>query len=243
MIPSPYILARRKLWTLGLVAGAAAFVGWALWEAATWPDISALAQKNPPTTAFIEAYRGWGWFGPRNPVEWSFVPYGRISPNLKRAVLVAEDIGFFSHDGFATEEMRRALEDAWEEKSLPRGASTVTQQLAKNLYLSPSRNPLRKVKEAILTAQLEYHLSKRRILELYLNVAELGPGIYGAEAAARHYFGKSARALTDREAAQLAASLPYPEGWHPGSRSARYQRRVRIVLRRMPQAWWLNRRL
>jgi monofunctional biosynthetic peptidoglycan transglycosylase len=243
MIPSPYLLARRKLWALGLLAAAAALAAWAVWEAVTWPDVAALATRNPPTTAFIEAYRGWGWFGPRNPVQWSFVPYGRISPNLKRAVLVSEDIGFFSHDGFATEEMRRALEDAWEEKSLPRGASTVTQQLAKNLFLSPSRNPLRKVKEAILTAQLESHLSKRRILELYLNVAELGPGIYGAEAAARHYFGKSARALTDREAAQLAASLPYPEGWHPGSRSARYQKRVRIVLRRMPQAWWLNRRL
>ncbi len=243
MIAAPFSLPRRQLLTVCLLAAAAVLGLFALWEAVTWPDVAALAEANPASTAFIDAYRGRGWLGPRKPVEWTFVPYARISPNLKRAVLVAEDIGFFSHDGFATDEMKRALQDAWEEKSLPRGASTVTQQLAKNLYLSPWRNPLRKVKEAILTTQLERNLSKRRILELYLNVAELGPGIYGVEAAARHYYGKSARALSDREAAQLAASLPYPEGWHPGSQSARYQRRVRIVLRRMPQAWWLGRRL
>jgi monofunctional biosynthetic peptidoglycan transglycosylase len=243
MIAPPYSVPRRRRWAVWIAALFGLLLLWAAWQAITWPDVAALADENPDSTAFIDHYRGWGIFGGKREVAWSWVPYARISPNLKRAVLVSEDIGFFSHDGFATEEMRRALQDAWEEKTLPRGASTITQQLAKNLYLSPSRNPLRKVKEALLTRQLETELSKRRILEIYLNVAEMGTGIYGAEAAARHYFGKSARNLSAREAAQLAASLPYPAGWHPGSKSARYQRRVRIVLRRMPQAWWLNRRI
>lgn len=242
MIASPYSMPHRVrrrglLWALAAVV--VLFLGYQL---LTWPDVAALAKENPATTAFIDDYRGWGWFGGKKEVAWTWVPAARISPHLKRAVVVSEDIGFFSHDGFATAEMKRALADAWEEKSLPRGASTISQQLAKNLYLSPSRNPLRKVKEAILTRQLERSLSKRRILEIYLNVAELGTGIYGAEAAARHYFGKSARSLTPREAAQLAAALPYPKGWHPGSKSKRYQRRVRIVERRMAKARWLDRR-
>ena len=156
-------------------------------------------------------------------------------------MLVGEDIGFFSHHGFEHREIRSSLEEAWEERRLPRGASTITQQLAKNLWLSPSRNPLRKVKEAALTWQLERQLSKRRILELYLNVVELGPGIYGAEAAARHYFGKSARSLSTHEAAQLAASLPNPRNWHPGSKSRGYKWRVRMIERRMGKAGWLRR--
>ena len=137
-------------------------------------------------------------------------PYARIAPDLKVAILVAEDIDFFSHEGFAVGEMKLALEEAWKEGEAPRGASTITQQLAKNLWLSPSRNPWRKVKEALLTRSLERHLEKRRILELYLNVVEFGPGIYGAEAASRNYFGVAASALTRRQAAELAASLPKP---------------------------------
>ena len=126
---------------------------------------------------------------------------------------------------------------------VPRGASTITQQLAKNLWLSPSRNPWRKVKEALLTIQLEQDLDKRRILELYLNVAEFGKGIYGAEAASRHYFGKSASGLSDGEAAQLAASLPKPSAWHPGSTSRAWQARTRIILDRMQRSRWLLGRL
>jgi monofunctional biosynthetic peptidoglycan transglycosylase len=212
---------------------------WALWEVLTWPDVAALAHRRPTTTAFIEHYRDGGWFGKPRPVEWQWVPYSQISPNLKRAVLCGEDMGFFSHHGFERAEMKAALADAWEEKRLPRGASTITQQLAKNLWLSPSHNPLRKLKEAALTRQLEAHLGKRRILELYLNVAELGPGIYGAEAAARHYFGKPARSLTEREAAQLAAALPLPTVWHPGTDLRAYRRHVQTVLRRMSRAGWL----
>jgi monofunctional biosynthetic peptidoglycan transglycosylase len=129
------------------------------------------------------------------------------------------------------------------EKRPPRGASTLTQQLAKNLWLSPSRNPWRKAKEALLTWQLERRLAKRRILELYLNVVEFGPGVYGAEAAARHYFDKSAAELSEVEAAQLAAALPRPRAWRPGSDSAVYRRRVASVERRMVKAVWLWREI
>ena len=150
---------------------------------------------------------------------------------------------FFSHNGFDEAEIRAALQDAWREKSIPRGASTITQQVAKNLWLSGSYNPLRKVKEAILTHQLETHLSKRRILEIYLNVAEFGEGIYGAEAAARHYYHRSAAGLTDRQAAELSASLPRPRSWHPGVKSRAYLREVRITLRRMAMARWVAREI
>ena len=184
MIAPPYEAPRKGRVRL-LILALLGLVGlWLAWEALTWPDVAALAKEDPETTAFIEQHRRGGWLGlgPDRDVKWTWVPYSRISSNLKRAVIVSEDIEFYSHNGFSTREQRAALEDAWEEKKLPRGASTLTQQLAKNLWLSPSRNPLRKVKEAILTWQLERSLTKRRILEVYLNVVEFGEGIYGAEA-------------------------------------------------------------
>ncbi|HEX7182187.1 MAG TPA: monofunctional biosynthetic peptidoglycan transglycosylase [Thermoanaerobaculia bacterium] len=234
--PRPRRLRRILLVLLGL------FVLYLAWEAVTWPDVSALADQKPRSTAFIERYERGPWLGlgPDREAEWKWVSYSRISSNLKRAVVVSEDIRFFSHEGFDEVEMRAALEDAWEDRELPRGASTITQQVAKNLWLSGSYNPLRKVKEAILTWQLERELKKRRILEIYLNVAEFGPGIYGAEAAARHYYGKSVRSLTERQAAELAASLPRPHSWHPGVKSKGYQRRVRSIQRRMSKARWLR---
>jgi monofunctional glycosyltransferase len=230
---------RRRLF----LAFLALLAGYLAWEAATWPDVAALAHAHPKTTAFIEKYRGWGLFGPRRKVEWAWVPYERIAPSFKRAVIVSEDMRFFAHNGFDDAEIRAALKDAWEEKELPRGASTITQQVAKNLWLSGSYNPLRKVKEAILTHQLESHLSKRRILEIYLNVVELGEGIYGAEAAARHYYHRPAASLSDRQAAELASALPRPRSWHPGVKSRAYQRDVRITLRRMAIARWVSREI
>lgn len=239
MIAPPYEpphFARNRL----LLLAALVLLGtWLAWEAVTWPNVAALGSHPPATTAFIEHYRGWGLFGAKPKVEWKWVPYSHISPHFKRAVLAGEDLRFFGHHGFDDEEIKAALQDAWDEKELPRGASTLTQQLARNLWLSPSYNPLRKLKEAILTFQLERTLSKRRILETYLNVVELGPGIYGAEAAARHYFGKSAANLTERQAAELAASLPAPKVWHPGSASRGYRAHTRTVVRRMARAGWL----
>jgi monofunctional biosynthetic peptidoglycan transglycosylase len=217
---------------------------WVAYEVATWPEVGRLARRPPRTTAFIERHRALARADGRDPrVAWVFTPASAIAPGLKVAVLVAEDITFFSHAGFAPAEMRDAVTRALADGELPRGASTITQQLAKNLWLSPSRNPLRKVKEALLTWQLERSLTKRRILEIYLNVVEFGEGVYGAEAAARHYYGKSARSLTGRQAAELAASLPRPKSWHPGSKSKSYQKKVRSIERRMAKAGWLRRRV
>ncbi len=229
------VLRRLLLAALGLVAA------WLAWEAWTWPDVRALARRPPATTAFIERYRAAQRAAGRDPhVAWSWVPYAAISPEIKRAVLVAEDIGFFSHHGFAVAEMREALTKALEEGGRPRGASTITQQLAKNLWLSPSRDPVRKAKEAILTGQLERALGKRRILECYLNVVELGPGVYGVEAASRRWFGRAAAEIDEREAAELAASLPSPSTWHPGSTRPGYRRYVETILRRMAKARFLD---
>jgi monofunctional glycosyltransferase len=162
---------------------------------------------------------------------------------MKVAVLVAEDINFFSHRGFDGGEIRKALTQALEDVDLPRGASTITQQLAKNLWLSPSRDPLRKAREAVLTWQLERTLDKRRLLELYLNVVELGPGVWGVESASRRYFGKAAADLDDDEAARLAASLPSPTTWHPGATGPGYRRHVESVRRRMDKAQFLRRQI
>ena len=215
--------------------------GVAVWEWFTWPDVAALARKNPPSTAFIERYRARQRAAGRDDrVQRVWVPHSIIAPGLKRAVLVGEDINFFSHRGFDLGEIRIAVTKAIEDGASPRGASTLTQQLAKNLWLSPSRNPLRKLEEAVLTWQLERTLPKRRIFELYLNVVEFGPGVYGVEAASRRYFGKSVSEVSDDEAAELAASLPSPARWHPGSTRPGYRRHVESIKRRMAKATFLG---
>jgi monofunctional biosynthetic peptidoglycan transglycosylase len=220
-----------------IAAVAIAAILWLVWEAATWPDVRALASRPPTTTAFIERYKERERAAGRTPrVEWRWVPAGAMSVHLKRAVLVAEDIAFFRHHGFSTAGMRVAMTEALEERKLPRGASTITQQLAKNLWLSPSRSPLRKAREAVMTWQLERALSKRRILECYLNVVEFGPGVYGAEAASRRYFGKAAAELGADEAAQLAGGLPRPRAWHPGVTTTAYRRYVASIRQRMEHA-------
>lgn len=216
----------------------------ATFTASTWPDVDALGERNPQTTAFIDSYRARAESrGEPSEVFWTWVPYDSISPHLKRAVLVAEDIGFFSHSGFETTEVKQAIRDALNGERSLRGASTITQQLAKNLWLSPSRSLLRKLKEAALTYQLEHRLSKRRILELYLNVVEFGPGVYGAEAAARYYFGKPAAALDPREAALLAAGLPRPSRWNPASDNQWYRQYTSDIQKRMERAEFLWRRI
>jgi monofunctional biosynthetic peptidoglycan transglycosylase len=231
---------RRRL-ALVVLLGVVAWLGYEAW---TWPSVGTLAVRPPRTTAFLERYRAEQRAAGRDDrVQWTWVPYGAISIHVKRAVVVGEDIGFFAHGGVDLDEVEEALERAVERKALPRGASTITQQLAKNLWLTPSRSPLRKLREAILAWQLERTLTKRRILELYLNVAELGPGCYGVEAAARRYFAKSAGDVGPLEAAQLAASLPNPRAWHPGSTSRVYQASVARILRRMERAVWLDRLL
>jgi monofunctional biosynthetic peptidoglycan transglycosylase len=220
----------RRLRLAGLVF-AVGFVLWLLFTWLTWPDVAALADRDPTTTAFIERYREVRRdAGEPDAVAWQPVPWDRISPNLKRAVIASEDTEFFFHDGFSRHEMKEALKKAIREGEAPRGASTITQQVAKNLWLTPRRSLTRKLREAILTRQLEKHLSKRRILELYLNIVEFGPGIYGAEAAARHYFGIPAAGLSPRQGAMLAAGLPRPKSWNPSSESEYYRARVERIL-------------
>jgi monofunctional biosynthetic peptidoglycan transglycosylase len=235
----------RARWpTRLLLAALTALAGWAAWEAVTWPDVGRLARERPSGTAFIDDYRArQRALGQSDRVAWQWTPYASISADVKRAVLVAEDINFFSHHGFEAAEVKAALRDAVRDGELPRGASTITQQLAKNLWLSPSRNPWRKAKEAVLAWQLERALDKRRILELYLNVAEFGPGIYGVGAASQRYFGRPASALGEDEAAQLAAALPYPAAWHPGAPSAAYRRHVASIRQRMARAAFLGRHI
>lgn len=163
-------------------------------------------------------------YPPKENTTW--VPLWAISPKLQTAVIIWEDPSFLHHRGLNYKEIGRSLLADIRAGEYVRGGSTITQQLAKNLWLSPSRNPLRKLKEGALTIQLEKYLDKRRILTVYLNVVEFGVGIYGAEAAAQHYFGKSARFLDEHEAALLAASLPRPKTWHAGVQSPAYLRRV-----------------
>ena len=200
----------------------------------TLPDVRVLRTSNPETTAFIELRareardRG---EEPRRVQRW--VSYAKISPHLKRAVLVAEDSAFWQHDGVDYEQLKESIEVNIERGGFVRGGSTITQQLAKNLYLSPSKNPIRKLRELLIARRLEAELSKQRILELYLNVIEWGDGIYGAEAAARSYFRKPASEVGPVEAALLAAAIINPRLLDPGKPSARLRRHQQTILRRM----------
>ncbi|MBA2301293.1 MAG: monofunctional biosynthetic peptidoglycan transglycosylase [Acidobacteria bacterium] len=217
-----------------LVAAVAVVFGCAVYALVTTPDVRSLRTKNPETTAFIEirskTARARGE-KPRRVQRW--VSYSRISPQLVRAVLVTEDSAFWQHDGLDYQQIKESMEVNLERGEFARGASTITQQLAKNLYLSPSKNPLRKLRELLIARRLESELTKGRILELYLNVIEWGNGIYGAEAAARAYFGKPASQLDAGESALLAAAIANPRVMNPGDPTARLRRRQQMVLRRM----------
>jgi monofunctional biosynthetic peptidoglycan transglycosylase len=225
----------------------AAFLAWLL---AVWPPPVWYRTHWPARTAFM-AMRGDAparrWYRP--------VPLDSMAPAVREAATTGEDARFWTHGGidyqevrhalgyrrarFAwdsardREELRRVLGRTWERRDALRGASTITQQVAKNLYLSPSRNPLRKVKEAVTAWRLERALGKARILELYLNIAELGKGVWGVEAASRRYYNVSARRLSETQAAALAATLPFPLRSNPGYRPNRMRRRQDLILRRM----------
>jgi monofunctional biosynthetic peptidoglycan transglycosylase len=212
----------------------AVLILWLGFEWLTFPDVALLAKEAPKTTAFMERRRKeLRAAGKSDTVSYQFVPYGRISPFLRRAVLVAEDDQFYEHEGVDVDAMKEAFERDWKTKKLSHGGSTITQQLAKNLYLSPSRNPLRKVKEYLLARSLEKHLTKKRILELYLNVVEMGERVYGAEAASRHYFRTAASGLSAPQAALLAGCLPNPRIMSPAAPNKRLRFRQRMILSRM----------
>jgi monofunctional biosynthetic peptidoglycan transglycosylase len=242
-----------------MLAGLVLFLGW-LWF--VWPPPAWYRWAWPRETAFMAMRRHQEEHLPastgrtRPPVRlYQPVPLALMPPAMRTAALIGEDHRFYEHGGIDYEairdamgyrrpdfrwasagdrsELRRAVGSLWGRRSRIRGASTITQQLAKNLYLSPSRNPLRKLKEAVTAWRLEYWLGKNRILELYLNVVELGREVWGVEAASRKYFGHSASRLTLEEAGALAATLPFPLVSNPGFRPARMRWRQSMIVRRV----------
>jgi monofunctional biosynthetic peptidoglycan transglycosylase len=218
----------------GAIAAAAVIFSTVGYTWLTLPDVRPLRRERPASTAFMRIREAEAKSAGK-PVRFvqRWVPYSRISPMLVRAVLVTEDAGFWQHDGIDYEEVRAAFSDTLYKGETLRGASTITQQLAKNLYLSPSRNPYRKIKELLITRRLEAELTKGRILELYLNVIEWGNGIWGAEAAAETYFGVPASALSAEQAALLAGAIINPRVYSPAHPNARLRRRQQIILGRM----------
>jgi monofunctional biosynthetic peptidoglycan transglycosylase len=223
----------RRPWR-ALAAVAAFGFGVVSYVYLTLPDVRSLATSPPTATAFMrlrEREAAAEGLKPKHVYRW--VPYSRISPNLKRAVLVAEDSAFWDHEGIDAEEIRKSIEDSLSRRQVPRGASTITQQLAKNLYLSPSYDPLRKVKELIIARRLEVALSKMRIFEIYLNVIEWGDRVWGAEAAARTYFGIPAASLSRQQSALLAGAIINPRLLTPARPTRRLLRRQQIILARM----------
>ncbi len=196
-----------------------------------YPNVEQLVDENPAKTAFME-YREAEWNSKGlydKEIKQKWVPLRHVSQNLIKAVLIAEDDKFWQHEGFDYKALERALEKNILAKKFKMGGSTISQQLAKNLYLSPSKNPIRKIKEAILTWRLEKALSKRRILELYINVAEWGDGIFGIDQAARHYYGVSPAQLSARQASRLATILPNPIVFSPTGSSSYVRNRSNII--------------
>jgi len=228
------MISRVRSWVRISVIVLGLAAAWVAYEAWTFPDVRLLARDNPKTTAWMEMrdaeFRKAGRRSKRMQV---WVPIRRISPNLKNAVLIAEDAAFFQHEGIDFDELQEALRKDLEEMEMVRGASTITQQLAKNLYLSPSKSPLRKLRELALTLALERELSKQRIFEIYLNVIEWGENVWGAEAASRFYYGKSCADLTEEEAAALAAVIINPRRYNPLQPSPRIRNRIAMLLERM----------
>ena len=224
---------RRFLWraTFALLALVVLYQLWIFLHIWWWVD------HNPDSSAFMETQLE--VLQDKNPdaeLRHKWVPYKRISNHLKRAVIAAEDARFVDHEGFDWEGIQKAYEKNLKKGKIVAGGSTISQQLAKNLFLSGRRTPWRKLEEAMITLMLENLMTKQRILEIYLNVIEWGNGVFGAEAASRYYFRTSAAALGSEQAAKLAAMVPNPR-YYDRHRSARgLSRKTGIILARMPMA-------
>jgi len=214
-----------------LVIATAIYEFWFFAQILYWVD------HNPPSTRFMEVrLQQLRQKQPNARLQQQWAEYGQISINLKRAIIVAEDAKFVDHEGFDWEGMQRAIEKNQERGKIVAGGSTITQQLAKNLFLSGERSALRKIQEAAITAMLEMVMGKRRIFEIYLNIAEWGEGVFGAEAAARHYFGVNAAGLTPDEAARLAAMLPRPRYYDRNRASPYLEKYSEVISERMEGA-------
>ena len=195
------------------------------------------AGNNPESTAFMRArLEILQQDNPKARLRQQWVPYQRISGHLKRAIVAAEDAKFVNHNGFDWDGIQKAYEKNLREGEIVAGGSTITQQLAKNLFFSGERTWWRKAQEAVVAVMIETVMSKRRILEIYLNVIEWGEGVFGAEAAARHHYGTTAAGLSPEQAARLAAVVPSPRRYGPASDTAYLQRRTQTLLARMNSA-------
>jgi len=214
-----------------LLAAFALYQGWFFAHIVYW------AKHNPDMTRVMDTrLAALRKTNPRARLQRRWVDYGRTSVHLKRAIVAAEDAKFVDHEGFDWEGIQRALEKNQRRGKVVAGGSTITQQLAKNLFLTGERSLLRKGQEAIITAMLEMVMSKRRILEIYLNVVEWGEGVFGAEAAARYYFGVSAATVTPQQAARLAAMLPRPRFYDRNRESQYLAQYADTIMARMPAA-------
>jgi len=214
-----------------LFAGFALYQGWFLVHIVYW------VKHNPDTTSVMDTrLAALRKTSPQARLQHRWVDYGRTSVHLKRAIVAAEDGKFLDHEGFDWEGIQRALEKNRRRGKVVAGGSTITQQLAKNLFLTGERSLVRKGQEAIITAMLEAVMDKRRILEIYLNIAEWGEGVFGADAAARHYFGVSAAAVTAGQAARLAAMLPRPRFYERNRESRYLAQYADTIAARMPAA-------
>jgi monofunctional biosynthetic peptidoglycan transglycosylase len=223
---------RFIIWSLALIA--AYMLISVSWDLLHLPQIDELKTKNPKTTALMEQRRREARSKSRPfAVDQQFVPYSVISPYLKSAVLVAEDAGFFSHQGIDYEELKEAIKADWKKKRWARGASTITMQLAKNLYLSTSKSLTRKLSEAVLARRMDDRLSKKRIFELYLNYIEWGDGIFGCQAASVRYFGCGAGDLTPEQAIRLASIIVNPRRYGPFGDSRRMLNRRKWIAQKM----------
>ncbi len=190
-----------------------------------FPHVASLKYVNPGRTPAMMTHLG--------PVTQTWMPIKRISKNLQRGVVEAEDGNFFAHGGIDWHELKASVEKNWKKKRYARGFSTITMQTAKNLYLTRQKTLTRKLMEILIALKMERELSKERILEIYLNIVEWGNGLYGAEAAARHYFKKPASDLTVGEASFLAAILPHPRKWGRWPPGPFVRRRMNVIAARM----------
>jgi len=214
-----------------LVAAFLAYQGYVALRIWWWDD------HNPTSTAFMDArLSAMRQKNPAARLKQQWVPYSKISNNLKRAILVAEDDKFADHEGFDWDGIQKAMEKNEKKGKVVAGGSTITQQLAKNLFLSGDRSFIRKGEEALITVIMENILGKERILEIYLNVIEWGDGVFGAEAASRHYYGLSASQLSVEQAAKLAAMVPRPRFYDRNRNAPWLMKKTQIIIERMPRA-------
>ena len=236
---------RRLLRVLAtLLALGIVFLAWVAVGLPSRDEVRALANEPPGETALmLERQREAGAAGETGPPRHTWVPLSRISRHLLHAVIASEDQRFLSHGGVDWTAVRESMEDNVERRRLWRGGSTLTQQLAKNLFFGTSRTPARKTRELVVTSWLEAELTKARILTLYLNVVEWGDGIYGCEAASRHWLGKPAAELTVEDAAALAAMLPNPRRINPAANPRWFERARRRVLGLMEASAYIGRDL